>query len=454
MTNTSIFHAYDIRGKYPEEINEETVYAIGRAVVCHLNCKELRIGRDCRLSSPQLHAAFTTGVQDQGCTVIDIGLCSTPVLYFASKKSPAIMITASHLPPEYNGIKICKKNAEPIGSETGLQEIKEIFTKKNFPIPKQKGTLHHENILPDYIKHCMTFAEHIKPLTVVADAGNGMGGMTCTEVFKHLPCTLIPLYFNPDGRFPNHEANPLKPENMRDVQTAVKQHHADIGVAFDADADRALLVDEKGNIISGDQILGLLAQDLLHKTKNATILYDLRATRALPHFITSLGGKPLKTRVGHAFIKKAMREHNATLGGELSGHFYFKNNNSAESTDITLLTILNILSREEKKLSELVKPLQTYAHSGEKSYAVQDTQKTLHTLEKAYPNATIDRTDGITITFDTWWFNARPSQTEPVLRLVIEANTPQELKKRTSQVEHIIHFSSSPAAHTRNDTKN
>ena len=438
MTNTSIFHAYDIRGKYPEELNEETAYAIGRAVVCHLACKELRIGRDCRLSSPKLHAAFISGVQDQGCTVIDIGLCSTPLLYFASKKSPAAMITASHLPPEYNGIKLCKKNAEPIGSETGLREIQDLFTKKQFKPVKKKGTLHHDNILPDYIKHCMTFAKHIKPFTIVVDAGNGMGGITCAEVFKHLPCTLIPLYFEPNGTFPNHEANPLKPENMRDLQNAVKKHHADLGVAFDADADRILLVDEQGNIISGDKILGLLAQNLLHTTKNATILYDLRATRALPEFITKHGGKPLQTRVGHAFIKQAMRQHNAHIGGELSGHFYFKENNFAESTDITLLMILNLLSREEKKLSKLVQPLKTRAHSGEKSYAVPNTKETLQKLEQAFPTAHVDRLDGITLTFDTWWFNARPSQTEPVLRLVVEANTQQELKARIQALEKII----------------
>ena len=433
-----IFRAYDIRGRVPEDLTEDIVYGIGRALVVYLECSEIYVGRDCRLSSPALHSALIKGIIDQGANVIDIGLCSTPMIYFASKYGPAAMITASHLPKEFNGLKFCRKCADPIGLESGLGDIKRIYEKQEFNVPKNKGVLKHENILQAYVSHCLSFANKIKPLTVVVDAGNGMGGLACSEIFKQLPCKIIPLYFEPDGTFPNHEANPIKSETLKDLQKTVKKHNADIGAAYDADCDRILFVDEKRNIVSGDLALGLLSMYFLKKNKGATVLYDLRSTHALPEFIKNIGGKAVQTRVGHAFIKPLMRQHQAILGGELSGHFYYKNNQYAESGDIALLLCLSLLSEENKSLSQLLKPLNKYSHSGEISFTVKNQKNVLNVLESSFEGYEINYLDGITLTFKDWWFNARPSQTEPVLRIVIEANTNKLMSEKLKKIKGII----------------
>ncbi|MBI4147946.1 phosphomannomutase/phosphoglucomutase [Candidatus Woesearchaeota archaeon] len=434
-----IFRTYDIRGKVPDDLNEKNVYEIARAFVLYAKCKEVRVGQDCRLSSPTLFTAMVKGLTDQGANVIDIGLCSTPMLYHVSKNGPAAMITASHMPKEFNGIKFCRQGAQPVGTATGLLDIKKIVEAGHFPTPISKGTTRKVDILADYVTHCLSFiTTPLKPYTVVADAGNGMGGLACTEIFKHIPCTLIPLFFKPDGRFPNHEANPIKPENLKDLQAAVKKHRAHLGAAYDADCDRILFVDENGKIITGDKILGLLALEFLKRQKNATILYDLRSTRTVPETIQKHGGKAMRTPVGHALIKPLMKKHNAIIGGELSGHFFIRDNQYAESADITLLLILSLLSQENKPLSELAKPFAVYAHSGEINFDVEDREKMMKLLKDHYPGARVDTLDGITLDFTDWWFNARPSQNDPVLRLVVEAKTQTMLDEKLAELRRII----------------
>ncbi|MBI4016993.1 MAG: phosphomannomutase/phosphoglucomutase [Candidatus Aenigmarchaeota archaeon] len=434
-----IFRTYDIRGKAPEDLNAEVVYKIGRAFALYAGSSEIIVGRDCRLSSESLHSAFVAGITDQGVDVIDIGLCSTPILYFASKRGPAAMVTASHMTREYNGVKFCGAGAFPVGADTGLLDIKKIFDKGKFPPAKRKGTVRTEDVLPAYVSHCLSFAKNIRPLTVVVDAGNGMGGLACAEIFKHLPCRLLPLFFEQDGSFPNHEANPLKPENLFDLQKAVKKNNADIGAAYDADCDRILFVDEKGQTVYGDTILGLLALEFLKTDKGATVLYDLRTSHAVPEAISLAGGKPERTVVGHALIKPLMKKRNAIFGGELSGHFYFRDNQFAESGDITLILMLKLLSEENKPLSKLVKPFKKYAHSGEINFEVADRELAMKKLRQTFPEAVVDMLDGITLTFDEWWFNARPSRNDPVLRVVVEAGTEKLMREKLALISEALH---------------
>lgn len=434
----SIFKSYDIRGKVPEELNEQLAYKIGRAFIKHTGAAKVIVGRDCRTSSPDLQRALMTGLVEQGATVIDIGQCSTPLLYYASWKHPAIMITASHLPKEYNGLKMCNKGAQPIGMKTGLNII-EHYTYSDYPKAQKKGAILAANYTDSYITHCLRFANNnIQPFTIVIDAGNGMGGPTMKKLLQNIPCKLIPLYFEPDGTFPNHEANPLKQETLKDIIEEVKKQQADLGVALDADADRIILIDETGMPLSGDITLGILALAALKKQPKATILYDLRSTRALPEQITTAGGTAIQTPVGHSNIKPLLTKHKALIAGEISGHYYYYDNKNAESPEITLLLILNLMSAENKKLSELAAPFKKYHHSGEINFHVQDIQKTMTTLEKKYSDAIIDKLDGTTFTYPDWWFNTRPSQTEPVLRLVIEAKTQEKLKEKIEEISEII----------------
>jgi len=295
-----------------------------------------------------------------------------------------------------------------------------------------------KNVLPEYVKHCLSFAKSFTSLKVVVDAGNGMGGVACEEIFKKLPCSLVKLYFEPDGDFPNHEPNPVKPENLKDLQRAVKKHSADIGAAYDADADRILFVDEKGGILTGDIVLGLLAKECLKKSPYATVLYDLRATRAVPEEIEKFGGKPVRTVVGHALIKPLMKKLNAVLGGELSGHFYYKDNQNAESGDITLLLMLKLLSDEKKTLSELAAPFKKYAHSGEINFEVVDCEAAIGKLQNFFKNARVDTLDGVTLSFDNWWLNARPSRNDPVLRVVVEAENKKIMKEKVALITKLM----------------
>lgn len=433
-----IFKSYDIRGKVPDELNEQLAYKIGRAFIKHTGAAKVIVGRDCRKSSPELQRALMTGIVEQGATVIDIGECSTPLLYHASWKHPAIMVTASHLPKEFNGFKLCNKGAQPIGMNSGLNII-EHYTHSDFPKAQKRGAILTANYTDSYIAHCLRFANTTIPFTIVIDAGNGMGGQTMKKLLQNIPCKLIPLYFEPDGTFPNHEANPLKQETLKDLIEEVKKQQADFGVALDADADRIILIDETGTPLSGDTTLGILALAALKKQPKATILYDLRSTRALPEQITAAGGTAIQTPVGHSNIKLLLTKHKALIAGEISGHYYYYDNKNTESPEITLLLILNLMSAENKKLSELAAPFKTYAHSGEINFHVNDIQKIIAKLEKKYSDATtIEKLDGTTFTYPDWWFNTRPSQTEPVLRLVVEANNQEKLKEKIEEVSEII----------------
>ncbi len=428
--NPKIFSAYDVRGIYGQDLTDETAYRIGRAAAQYLNVPEIAVGRDMRLSSPQISAAIIRGITDQGVNAIELGLTTTDGLYFAVGKFnyPAgIMITASHNPGKYNGVKFCRAQALPISKETGLADIRDLAVSGNFTEPIHKGTITQRDITDDYVTHVLSFIDvsKIKPLKVVIDAGNGMAGMMVPRVFKHLPCELVPLYFELDGNFPHHPASPIEPENMVDLQHKVHETHADLGAAFDGDADRMFPVDEHGDLVDGSQVTEAMANSLLKKYPGSTILYNLIVSKSVPELVTRLGGKAVRTRVGHSFIKAEMRKLNAIFGGEHSGHFYFRDNWFADSGLIAFLIMLELVSTENKPLSEILKPLDKGIRSGEINSTVSDTQSKLQGLEEHFGKEgaqSVDHLDGLTIDYGNWWFNVRTSNTEPLLRLNIEAD--------------------------------
>ena len=439
--NPNIFGAYDVRGIYPTAMNEESAYRYGRALVLFLNPTQVAVGRDMRLSSPALAEALMRGVTDQGADAIDLGMTTTDELYFAVGKFnyPAgVMITASHNPKQYNGIKTCREQAIALSSATGLNDIRDLMLKGDFPKPEAPGRVIRRDVTEDYIDHALSFIDvsTIKPLKIAVDAGNGMAGMSIPRVFKRLPCQLVPLYFELDGNFPNHPASPIEPENMVDLQKAVRENHADLGIAFDGDADRMFLVDEQGNLVGGDMVTALVSKNLLRKHPGATILYNLICSRSTPETIKRAGGKAIRTRVGHSFIKAQMREENAIFGGEHSGHFYFRDNWYADSGLIALLMTLELVSIGGKPLSEMLKPLDHWVRSGEYNSTVSDAKGKLAALEEHYGQKaqTVDHLDGVTFDFGSWWFNVRSSNTEPLLRLNVEARTKELMEQKRDEV--------------------
>ena len=441
--DSKIFKAYDIRGIYPEEFNEEIAYKIGRAFVAYLQPKNVAVGRDMRLSSPQIWESLTRGITQGGSNVVDIGLCSTDGLYFAVGKfgyDAGIMITASHNPPEYNGMKMCKKEAVPLSGEQGIDQIKQMVLKGEFPEAKTKGEIKKHDIQKEYINHLISFIDtkKIKPFKIVIDAGNGMAGKIVPDLFKKLPCELIPMYFELDGSFPNHIPSPIEPENIKPLRDRVLKEKADLGAAFDGDADRMFLVDEKSNPLGGDMVTALVAKDLLKKEKNATILYNLICSRTVPKIIEQEGGKAIRTRVGHALIKPLMKKHNAIFGGEHSGHFYFRNNWFADSGLIALLVCLELISDENKPLSDLIKSIDTFYRSGEINFKVEDQIQKMKQVEDHFSDGKIDHLDGLTVEFEDWWFNLRPSNTEPLIRLNIEASTSEILEEKKNELIKLI----------------
>ena len=443
--NAGIFKAYDVRGVYPDEINEETVYRIGRAFVQYLHPTTVAVGRDMRLSSPALAAALIRGLTEQGADVVDLGLTTTDELYFAVGKFnyPAgIMVSASHNPKQYNGLKWCRENAIAISSETGGDEIRDLALAGNFPTAARQGEVIQRDVTDDYVRHVLSFIDvaKIRPLKIEVDAGNGMAGMIVPRVFAHLPCELVPLYFELDGTFPNHPASPIEPENTEQLRALVPEQHCDMGVAFDGDADRMFLVDEQGRLLGGDMVTALVSQSLLRKYPGATILYNLINSRSVPELIAREGGHAVRTRVGHSFIKAQMREENAIFGGEHSGHFYFRDNWYADSGLIAFLVVLELISESGKTVSELVAAVDRRARSGEINSEVADQQGRMKAIEEHYTaqGGQVDMLDGITISFPTWWFNVRPSNTEPLLRLNLEADTADEMAKRRDEVLQFI----------------
>lgn len=443
MIDPTIFKAYDIRGTYPDQMNEDAAYAIGAAAIKHFGVSQIAVGRDMRLSSPALFEAFKDGVTSQGAELIDLGMTSTDELYFAVGKFgyPAgAMITASHNPSQYNGFKFCLADAIPVSSETGLDDIKRLVMAGPLTPQHERGWITHRDVLHYYVQHVHSFIDRaaLRPLKVAIDAGNGMAGITVPAVFRDLPFTIEPLYFEPDGHFPHHPASPIEPENMVDVQRLVRETGADMGAAFDGDADRMFITDEHGDLVDGSMVTAMVARSLLKKYPGATILYNLIISKSVPELIERMGGRAIRTRVGHSFIKQQMREYNAIFGGEHSGHFYFRDNWYADSGLIALLVVLEVVSEEGKPVSEVVRGLSTRSRSGEINSQVADIPGKLAELKARYKDGELDELDGITISYPTWWFNVRPSNTEPLLRLNVEADSKELMEQKRDEVLSII----------------
>ncbi|CAB4908106.1 unannotated protein [freshwater metagenome] len=441
----NIFKAYDIRGLVGTELTPDFTFATGAAFARFIMQERepgtVVIGEDMRTSSSPLADAFSAGVTSLGLDVIRIGLASTDMLYFASGKlnMPGAMFTASHNPAQYNGIKLCLSGAKPIGRESGLLAI-ENFVRSGSPISLGNvGKMSDQSLLSDYVKHLHTLVDvsGIRRLKIVIDAGNGMAGYTAPAIFDGLNVEIIPMYFELDGSFPNHEANPIDPKNLKDLQKAVKKHGADIGLAFDGDADRCFLVDETGATVNPSDLTSLIADRELKKHPGSSIIYNLISSRSVVEVIEENGGVALRSRVGHSYIKALMAQSGAIFGGEHSGHFYFKDFWRADSGALAALHVIAALGTSKDSLSKLLKPYQRYFSSGEINSKVKDVQKIMSIIEQKYgqlDSVTIDDLDGLTINGDTWWFNLRPSNTEPLLRLNVEAKTLARLEKITDEV--------------------
>ncbi len=417
-----IFKAYDIRGVYGETLDEDMAYRIGRAYATFLKAKRVVVGRDMRPHSQPLFKALADGLTAQGADVIDIGMASTPLLYFADGRLAAdggIIITASHNPGEWNGFKLCREQAIPISGDTGIKDIEQIVANKVFAEADSKGSISSIDMMPEYIEHISSFADIRRPLRVCIDYANGMGIIE-GEVLKG-KFDIDPLFDTLDGSFPNHEANPLKLETLDKIRERMKSSSYDFGVAFDGDADRAGFLDEAGEFISMDMITALIAKEILRQKTGATIYYDLRSSWAVREIIEENGGIPRMSRVGHAFIKQQMREADAVFAGELSGHYYFKENYYAESSSLAVLMIANLVSASDTPLSGLIRPLRRYHASGEINSTVADASATLEKIKDSFAGGRLIELDGVTVEFDDWWFNVRASNTEPLVRLNLEA---------------------------------
>ena len=447
--SSSIFKAYDIRGLVDKELTADFAFATGVAVARFLEQERepgtVVIGEDMRPSSPTLATAFSAGVTSQGLDVIRIGLASTDMLYFASGKLnlPGAMFTASHNPAAYNGIKLCLSGARPIGKESGLVTI-ENFVKEGTPMAMRNvGVEKSQNMLEEYVDHLLSLVDvtKIRPLKVVIDAGNGMGGYTAPAVFKRLNAEVVEMYFELDGTFPNHEANPIEPANLVDLQKAVKKHKADIGLAFDGDADRCFLVDEKVELVNPSALTALIATRELKRYPASNIIYNLISSRAVKEVVEEHGGSAVRSRVGHSYIKKLMAETNAVFGGEHSGHFYFRDFWKADSGMLAALHAIAALGESEVPLSQLLTTFNRYFSSGEINSTVADSQKAMNVIETMYgkkEGVEVDHLDGLTINGDDWWFNLRASNTEPLLRLNVEASTEARMKKVRDDVLNTI----------------
>ncbi len=435
-----IFKAYDIRGLYPSEIDEKQAKAIAEAFVVYLGAKRILIGRDMRTHSPSLAEAAVEGALSVGADVVDVGLVTTPMSYFGVGKlglDGGLMVTASHNPGKYNGFKLCREGAGPISGDKGLPEI-EAMSKAGVPASAKRGTRAVLDLKSGYVAHVVGLAGKGRALTVAVDGGNGMGGPFALEILQKLGHRAEAIYCDPDGRFPNHEANPLKAENLRDLQALMKRTGAGVGVAFDGDADRAIFVDEKGEAVPNDLLTALLAPSVLKRHPGAAIVYDLRSTWAVREEIEKAGGVPVRERVGHSFIKATMRQRKSPFGGELSGHTYWAENYTADSAMIAMVRVIGLLQETGRPLSGLVRPLQRYAGTGEVNFVVSDKDAKIREVEKAFADGRVDFLDGITVEYPDWWFNVRKSNTEPLLRLCLEARTPNLKEKGLKRVLAVL----------------
>ena len=442
---SKIFKSYDIRGIVPDELDETVAEAVGAAFARLTGAPSVAVMHDMRTSSPLLAEAFARGAAAQGADVVAGGLGSTDMLYYASGSLdiPGAMITASHNPPKYNGIKLCRSGARPVGADTGLAELREDAERG---VPARRGpagTIAGRDLLPGYAGFLKSLVNvsGIRPLKVAVDAGNGMAGHTVPEVLAGLPVTLVPLYFELDGTFPNHEANPIDPANLADLQRAVLAHGADLGLAFDGDADRCFVVDERAQIVSPSVLTALIAARELAREPGSTIIHNLITSRAVPEIITERGGKPVRTRVGHSFIKARMAETGAVFGAEHSGHFYFRDFWFADSGMLAALHVLAALGGQDTPLSQLLASYGRYVASGEINSEVADQRAATEAVRRAFagrPGVSMDDLDGLTVAGPDWWFNVRPSNTEPLLRLNVEASDEPTLAARREEVLRIV----------------
>lgn len=437
-----IFKAYDVRGVVPDELDEDVARRIGAAFAHFCGEPRVLLGRDCRLSSEALAAAFAEGVTGRGADVVDLGLVSTDLLYFASGElgMPGAMLTASHNPPEWNGMKFCLSGARPVGQDTGLAEIRALAERDAYPPAPRRGRLEQRDLLDRYVEHVLSFVDPaaMRPLTVVVDTANGMGGLVVPAVMSRLPVTLVHLYPELDGTFPNHPADPIDPRNQEDLKGAVLEHRADVGFAFDGDADRVFLVDERAEGVSGSLVTALVAEAMLERHPGAKIVHNLICSWVVPEVIRERGGVPVRSRVGHSFIKQVMAETGAVFGGEHSGHYYFRENHNADSGLIAAVVVLGRMSEAGLPLSKLLEPYRRYHGSGEINSRVEDQAAAIERLAEAFRDGRQDRLDGLTVEFDDWWFNVRPSNTEPLLRLNVEARSRELLEEKTALVLRLI----------------
>ena len=446
--NPQVFKAYDVRGIYPTEVTADLLHQLGRAFVAYLGPGRFAVSRDMRTSSPELASAFIEGVRLQGGDVVDYGLMGTDLMYYAVAADGldgGAEVTASHNPGEYNGCKMVKREAFPLSGEAGIKEMKEMILAGAIPEPSAaRGSLEERNVLERYTEHVMGFIDPqiVKPFNVVLDAGSGIAGLVAPLLFDRLPCRTSRLCFEVDGTFPNHEANPLIEENRRDITAKVIEIGADAGIAWDGDADRCFFLDGTGEFIAGDFVTALLAESFLMKHPGSTIIYDVRASYAVKDVVARYGGRALMNRVGHAFIKRRMREEDAIFGGEVTGHYYFRDNFYADNGFIPALLMLELMSKKGLSLRDLLQPLrERYFISGEintKVPSMDVVPKKIEALAKAYGHGHVYQLDGISVEFDDWHFNVRASNTEPLLRLNLEGLTPEIMEKRRDEVLGII----------------
>jgi phosphomannomutase len=446
--NAGIFKAYDIRGLYPTEIDESVAREIGRGFATYLKASQVGVSRDMRVSSPAVAAAFIDGVRQQGTDVVDYGMLPTDVMYFAVVNDGlegGAQITASHNPKQYNGIKMVRAEALPLSGDAGIGDIRDMIAGDRLPAPAATpGRLTTRDLVPAYIEKVMSFIDPalIKPFTVVLDAGSGMAGLVAPRLFDHLPCQTTKLCFTIDGTFPNHEANPLIEENRRDITEEVVRQKADIGIAWDGDADRCFFIDGSGEFISGDFVTALLAEAFLLKYGPATVIYDLRASHAVKDTVAKYGGRALMNRVGHAFIKQRMRQEDGIFAGEVTGHYYFRDFYYADNGFIPALLILELMSKKNQSLRDLLQPFrERYFISGEintKLASIDEVPKKLRAIEARFTDAEIARMDGVSIDYPDWHCNVRGSNTEPLLRLNLEAKTPDLMEKKRDEVLEVI----------------
>jgi phosphomannomutase len=445
VDTSAIFKAYDVRGTYPDQLDERLAEAVGSAFATFVDGPEIVMARDMRASGVTLSEAFAKGARSKGVAVVDLGLGSTDFLYFASGylNLPGVMFTASHNPAKYNGIKLCLAGAKPVGVESGLVEI-ETLTKEYYATPASGELADYKtlDLTNEWVAHVHSFADidSFRPLRIVADTANGMGGFVAPLVFAGLPFDLEIIFAELDGTFPNHPADPLNPENLKDLQRRVLETSADVGLAFDGDADRVFLIDEKAQPVSGSTTTAIVASVMLERDPGATILYNLICSKSVPEIVEENGGVALRTRVGHSYIKGVMAESGAVFGGEHSGHYYYRDNYRADSGIITAFVVLELLSRSDLPLSELARPFQRYAASGEINTEIDDPAGTVELVRARLESegVNVDLLDGLTADYGEWWFNLRPSNTEPLLRLNVEAADDAAVEQRVKEVVALI----------------